>query len=70
MIDRETYIKGKGVMCPFCHAESIQGGFVQIEEGKAFQEMSCTECEGTWQDVYQLVDMMTGMNPLAELGFI
>ena len=58
MIDKESYIKGKGLSCPFCEAESVQGGFIQIEAGKAFQEMGCTECEGAWQDVYELIDII------------
>ncbi len=58
MIDNESYIKGKGLSCPFCEAESVQGGFIQIEAGKAFQEMGCTECEGAWQEVYELIDII------------
>jgi hypothetical protein len=58
MIDKESYIKGKGLSCPFCEAESVQGGFIQIESGKALQEMGCTECEGAWQDVYELIDII------------
>jgi hypothetical protein len=58
MIDKKDYIKGKGLTCPFCGADSIQGGFIQIENGRAFQEMGCPECEGTWQDVYKLVDVI------------
>jgi hypothetical protein len=58
MIDKNAYIKGEGLACPFCGSESVQGGFVQIEAGKGFQEMSCAECEGAWQDVYQLVDVI------------
>jgi len=57
-MDKRAYIKGKGMTCPFCGAGHIQGGFVQIEAGKAFQEMSCTECERRWKDVYQLVDIV------------
>ncbi len=59
MIDKESYIKCKGLSCPFCEAESVQGGFIQIEAGKAFQEMGCTECDETWQDVYELIDIIT-----------
>ena len=55
MIDAKAYIKSKGLNCPYCGAESIQGGFVQVEAGEASQEMSCTECEATWRDVYELV---------------
>ena len=47
MIDKESYIKGKGLLCPFCEAESVQGGFIEIEAGKAFQ------------DVYELIDIIS-----------
>ena len=57
MIDTESYIKGKGLCCPFCGSESIQGGFIQVEAGEALQEMSCSQCEGKWQDLYRLVDV-------------
>ena len=58
MIDKESYIKGKGLSCPFCEAESVEGRFIQIEAGKAFQEMGCPECKGAWQDVYELIDII------------
>ena len=59
MMDKKAYIESKGAMCPFCRAESIQGGFVQIEDGKAFQDMDCLECERRWQDAYRLVDVIS-----------
>lgn len=58
MTDKQAYIKKKGVSCPFCAAESIHGGFVEIEAGKAFQDMHCAECGKEWQDVYQLVNVI------------
>ena len=82
MLNKKAHIKGKGLSCPFCGTSSIQGGFIEIEEGKALQGMECTECEAHWQDVYKLIDMepdaediycenckkVTGKNPLVELG--
>ena len=58
MIDKKAYIRSKGLVCPFCEAESVQGGFIQVEAGKAIQEMNCLECENRWQDVYQLIDVI------------
>jgi transcription elongation factor Elf1 len=58
MIDKKAYIRSRGLVCPFCKAESVQGGFIQVEAGKAIQDMSCLECENRWQDVYQLVDVI------------
>lgn len=64
MLDKQTYIKRKGLSCPFCGSSSIQGDFIEVEEGKAFQRMGCTECEKQWQDVYELIDI----NPCLSTG--
>jgi hypothetical protein len=60
MIDKAAYINGKGLSCPFCGAGagSIHGDFIYVEAGTAFQEMACSECDGIWQDVYHLVDVV------------
>jgi len=58
MIEKKAYISSKGLICPFCRAESVQGGFIHVEAGKAFQEMDCPECENRWQDIYRLIDVI------------
>ena len=58
MIDRNGYIENRGLYCPFCKAEMVEGNFIQVDDGKAFQDMNCLECENRWQDVYQLVDVI------------
>lgn len=55
MMTKEEYVSGKGLLCPFCGSESIQGGFIQVEAGVALQEMGCARCENRWQDIYRLV---------------
>ena len=62
MVDSKAHINARGVTCPYCGAESIDGGFIEVDAGKAFQEMRCTECEGIWQDVYQLIDVIPRQN--------
>ena len=62
MLDKKAHIKGKGLSCPFCGSALIRGGFIEIEEGKAFQQMGCTECEAEWQDVYELIDVNPYLN--------
>ena len=72
MLDnKQTYIKRKGLSCPFCASLSIQGGFIEIEIGKAFQRMGCTDCEAQWQDVYELIDMIPDINlyPVEEVNY-
>jgi Zn-finger nucleic acid-binding protein len=58
MIDKATYIKVKGLMCPYCGAESVEGGFIEVQAGEAFQNMSCSQCRGKWQDIYHLADVV------------
>jgi hypothetical protein len=58
MIDKASYIKGKGLMCPFCKSQSIEGGFIEVQAGEAYQEMGCAECQKKWQDVYRLADVL------------
>jgi formate dehydrogenase maturation protein FdhE len=58
MIDKAMYIKAKGLICPFCNSESIEGGFIEVEAGEAFQKMNCSLCQNKWQDVYRLVDVV------------
>jgi len=58
MIDKETHIKNHGLTCPLCRRGPVEGGFVLVETGSAYQKMSCVECEGKWQDVYKLVDIV------------
>ncbi|MBW1781259.1 MAG: hypothetical protein JRL30_11020 [Deltaproteobacteria bacterium] len=57
MIAKEAHIKGKGLTCPFCGSVMIEGGFIEIEAGKAFQRMACADCEQSWQDIYELIDI-------------
>lgn len=64
MIDKAAYIKAKGLICPHCGAETIEGGFIQVEAGEAVQNMRCSECGNQWQDVYHLVDVL----PLGKEG--
>jgi len=41
--------------CPFCGSDAIEGNGIEIIFDKeAIQEMSCIECEASWNDVYKL----------------
>jgi len=48
------YIAGGGGCCPFCGANSIEGGHIEIEGNCAYQEVSCLACDATWTDSYHL----------------
>lgn len=40
-------------LCPHCHSEHIEGGFVEIDEMHAYQPVFCDECGSSWTDVYE-----------------
>jgi len=49
------YIKSGGVICPYCGSEDIEGGFININIGEAFQEITCHSCDKRWTDIYKLI---------------
>ena len=51
---KEKYLKKGGNICPFCESESICGEGVDIDGTFATQEVSCSECGESWEDVYKL----------------
>ncbi len=63
MKHKTEHLNSKGVSCPYCKSYEIEGGPVEIQEGLAFQEVSCTSCEGAWQDKYTLIDTLKISEP-------
>lgn len=64
---QESYVATGGQNCPCCNSSDISGGFVEINEGKAFQKVNCGDCGAGWVDEYaltgyQLVDEPTNTN--------
>jgi hypothetical protein len=57
-VNKNAYIGGKGVFCPFCLSVSIEGSAIEVQAGTASQEMHCPECGKTWHDIYTLVDIV------------
>jgi len=77
MMKKKDYIRNGGQMCPFCSGGSLQGGSIHVDDGRAFQQVSCLECERIWQDVYRLMDAKPDddpvyiiANPSHHLGFM
>ena len=54
---KKAYLARSGVGCPFCGCPNIEGAFVETNEGRATQPMTCTECGKVWIDYYRLVDV-------------
>lgn len=50
----EEYARTGGVCCPVCGEHAIEGGPIEIDAGGAWQNITCTECESTWTDQYNL----------------
>lgn len=53
-LNDEAYVAAKGLKCPFCLSERIDGGSVSIEGGQACQDVACNDCDQEWTDVYDL----------------
>jgi transposase-like protein len=51
----EEYVKLRGVRCPFCKSDQIEGEHIEVDAGGAFQDVSCLGCDRTWTDYYILV---------------
>lgn len=54
MLSSKEYVAAHGVKCPFCGSYDIQGGSVNIEDGHAFQDVGCDNCDAEWTDRYVL----------------
>lgn len=48
------YVKTKGLCCPVCGSAELEGDSIEIENGTANQEVSCSVCDSTWVDRYNL----------------
>lgn len=53
----EKYVQQRGTCCPYCDREDRGGGFVEIDTGTAWQDVSCFGCGNSWRDIYHLVSM-------------
>lgn len=52
---QERYLKANGCECPFCRGSDVQGlGAVEVDDGKAKQDMFCDDCGKAWIDHYRL----------------
>ncbi len=58
------YVKDGGVKCPGCGWSDLEGGFVEVQEGAAFQPMHCTNCGREWMDIYHLVNISIDDHPI------
>ncbi|MCO4319988.1 hypothetical protein [Aliidiomarina quisquiliarum] len=52
--DRVLFSQKHPDTCPFCLTSGIEGGFIEISEGKALQESWCGSCGYEWVSEYGL----------------
>jgi len=43
--------------CPFCQSNQIEGSSVEISNNRAYQTVSCNDCDKRWSDIYTLSDV-------------
>lgn len=54
---KKDYLKVSGNHCPYCRSHDICGDHVEVNDGGAWQEVVCMECERRWTDIYKLIDI-------------
>jgi len=54
----KQYVQAGGVKCPFCGSEDVEGGSMDVDTGYVSQEVTCLECDSTWNDLYKLIDVV------------
>ena len=53
-ISVKKYVASGGVVCPFCLESNLHGGDIDVDEGRALQNIDCHSCGASWTDVYTL----------------
>ena len=51
------YTLKNGQLCPYCLDQNVEGGPVTIDNCKAYQSITCQDCEATWMDIYELTHL-------------
>ena len=53
-LSQGEYRQNGGCSCPFCGNSDVEGGFVEVDAGTAWQKVKCNGCGKEWHDVYNL----------------
>lgn len=65
MSDKQYVAKG-GTQCPLCRHDQVEGGELTVNDGFAWQQITCLGCAATWTDNYKLVSYELDSNPADE----
>lgn len=61
--DVNRYVEEGGAECPYCGDDGgIEGSSVDIEQGQAYQEITCVSCGAYWTDCYRLERIIPGVD--------
>ncbi len=58
LVKNEDYVelaRRGNQICIKCRAEDCEGGNITVENGRAYQDMTCAHCGHEWTDIYQLI---------------
>jgi hypothetical protein len=50
----EKYLRAKGVRCPICNSKDIEGGKSNFDGDYCTLEVTCSDCDAEWRDIYTL----------------
>lgn len=56
----ERYMKNPN-LCPFCQSTQIAGEQLEVNDGSAFQPVSCLSCGKDWEDNYTLTSVTSNV---------
>lgn len=54
---KERYVKERSGHCPYCDEIDIAGGHIEVDGNSAWQNITCSVCNRTWDDIYTLTDI-------------
>jgi hypothetical protein len=56
VFDTERYLKDPN-KCMFCGSTNIDAGFFEADGRVGSQKVKCSDCDGQWQDIFELTDV-------------
>jgi transcription elongation factor Elf1 len=60
---QQRYVAERGIKCPACGSDAVEGGAIDIDGEGAAQECGCPDCGAAWVDCYKLVGYLKVVDP-------